>query len=492
MRRRCLILGTACACLAVGVNAGLEDYESYPKRSDADAAVIEWGHSAMIQSVDGVVASFGAQISETEAALFEVEASVVMSQPPQACGKGGLKNAAKLHGQIALVMRGGCNFLTKANLAVKAGAAALVVINNDAASPDHAFAMDGNDAPQSDVVVDIPCVMVSYNGGQALLTDDPPRVRLYAGAGRPFIETVSDASPVLYLVHNLLTPEECDRLVALAGPQLRPSRPMSKGADPAQPVATRKSNSTLLVLGAWKDSVLEALDQKVSSVIGYPTSYFADLEVNHYSVGGLYAPHYDWSPSMYQEHVMTLLLCLDDVPVGAGGEAVFPYASPPVKVRARARGGHARRVTSSSLGPHISYALDGQQVQPRKGLAIVLHNVGDDGEPCPHSINGVAPLLEGESWTAHQWIFATPMPFARRVVLPTMLLPFGGDPPAMILRAMDRAELAFGGDTGYLIVNWCLIAGFALVALAIASPALFVAWRMRRAAQRQRAASKKK
>ena len=62
----------------------------------------------------------------------------------------------------------------------------------------------------------------------------------------------------------------------------------------------------------------------------------------------------------------------------------------------------------------------------------------------------------------------------------------------MILRAMDRAELAFGGDTGYLIVNWCLIAGFALVALAIASPALFVAWRMRRAAQRQRAASKKK
>ena len=101
MRRRCLILGTACACLAVGVNAGLEDYESYPKRSDADAAVIEWGHSAMIQSVDGVVASFGAQISETEAALFEVEASVVMSQPPQACGKGGLKNAAKLHGQIA-------------------------------------------------------------------------------------------------------------------------------------------------------------------------------------------------------------------------------------------------------------------------------------------------------------------------------------------------------------------------------------------------------
>ena len=27
---------------------------------------------------------------------------------------------------------------------------------------------------------------------------------------------MSDASPVLYLVHNLLTPEECDRLVALA------------------------------------------------------------------------------------------------------------------------------------------------------------------------------------------------------------------------------------------------------------------------------------
>merc|ERR1712185_259137 len=102
-------------CFALNFPSAAE-YDGYPKRSDADAAVIEWGHSAMIQSVDGVVASFGAQISETEAALFEVEASVVMSQPPQACGKGGLKNAAKLHGQIALVMRGGCNFLTKAAL----------------------------------------------------------------------------------------------------------------------------------------------------------------------------------------------------------------------------------------------------------------------------------------------------------------------------------------------------------------------------------------
>ena len=122
----------------------------------------------------------------------------------------------------------------------------------------------------------------------------------------------------------------------------------------------------------------------------------------------------------------------------------------------------------------------------------MLHNVGDDGEPCPHAINGVSPLLNGESWTAHQWIFATPMPFARRVVLPTMLLPFGGDPPAMVLRAIDRAEHAFGGDTGYLVVNWCLVACFALVALVLASPALYVAWRMRRTAQRQRTASKQK
>jgi len=423
--RRALQVIFAAGVAAAYSSPSLDDYESYPKRSEADAAVIEWGHSAMIQSVDAVVAAFGSQISETEAALFEVEASIVMARPPQACGaKGALVNEDDLRGQIALVMRGGCSFATKAAIAVKAGAAALVVINNDAASPDHTFAMDNNDL--SEVAIDIPCVMVSYNGGQALLTDDPSRVRLYAGAGRPFIETVSDASPVLYLIHNLLTPEECERLKVLASSRVQPSNTV--GAE---------MNSTQLVLGVWKDSVLQSLDEKISSVIGYPSSYFADLQVNRYEPGGRYEPHYDWAPSLYQEQVMTLLLCLDDVAPGDGGETIFPYATPPVKVA------------------------------PRSGLAVVVHLVDDDGEPCPHSINGQAPMLNGISWNANQWIFATPMPFARRVVVPTMLLPFRSVPPALMLTFRSWVETHFGGDTGFLVFNWSATLLLATVVAAV-------------------------
>ena len=49
-----------------------------------------------------------------------------------------------------------------------------------------------------------------------------------------------------------------------------------------------------------------------------------------------------------------------------------------------------------------------------------------------------------------------------------------------MLEATGRVESAFGDDTGYLVMNWCLTALFVVVVLLLLSPMLLFAWRMQR------------
>ena len=78
-------------------------------------------------------------------------------------GCGALINGAAVNGNIAVVLRGTCNFSLKALNAQDAGATGVIVINNQGASP--AQLGDGGEGPQ----VTIPVVMVSQVDGAALL-----------------------------------------------------------------------------------------------------------------------------------------------------------------------------------------------------------------------------------------------------------------------------------------------------------------------------------
>ena len=55
------------------------DYAVYPRRTEEEAAVLEWGHSAIISALDASVAYFGPQTSQ--AALLEVECKPVLASP---------------------------------------------------------------------------------------------------------------------------------------------------------------------------------------------------------------------------------------------------------------------------------------------------------------------------------------------------------------------------------------------------------------------------
>ena len=214
------------------------NYKTYPTRDPETAAIIEWGHSAIISALDASVAKFGPQTDL--GAFFEVEGTPILADPID--GKSNLdgtilRNADEVAGNLVVMTNSaGMSGVEMALVAKHSGATALIVVNTDHENPDFIYSlpiMDGEHEIVEESSIDIPVVMISLSSGNVITSANveldengepvgeqqfgmPEIVRLYAGAGRPFFEDVSNDSPVLYLIHHLLTDEECDSLIEAA------------------------------------------------------------------------------------------------------------------------------------------------------------------------------------------------------------------------------------------------------------------------------------
>ena len=235
----CLLLATSTTHVAAGTTNSVPlsdlEYAAFPTRTSAEAAVVEWGHSAIISALDGAVATFGPQTSR--GAFFEVEARPVLASPidgdvDQLFTKGGadedltnikLKNSDEVEGNMVVMTNAaGLSGVEMARLAKNSGAAALMVVNTDRDHPDYISSLapeDEIEAEYAEQHVDIPVIMVSRTSGNVLTTalveegmtqeeikslpnhGMPERVRLYAGGDRPFFEDVTSAGvqPTVYL-----------------------------------------------------------------------------------------------------------------------------------------------------------------------------------------------------------------------------------------------------------------------------------------------------
>jgi hypothetical protein len=289
MARFPLLAASLAALTASSSVPQVERSASYPKRSSADSALLEWGNSAIIHNADGVVARFGPAATHPEFELG-IEADLVTASPRQGCEA--LSNAAKALTQIVVMYRGGCSFRKKLENAEAAGAAALIVVNNDRRSPDRAFAMsldadeevdrpdDGPD-PDQDAKVRTPSLMVSYAAGQQLREHGPRRMRIFAGGDRPFIESVTDAAPLLYLVHNAIMDSEIEAAKAKLAPYLLPHPPGRSNEAPIHR-ATRS-------LGALRGAQLTAFYDRVASIVGYPVDHLSEPILERRRAGQPYA-----------------------------------------------------------------------------------------------------------------------------------------------------------------------------------------------------------
>ncbi|GMF45837.1 unnamed protein product [Phytophthora fragariaefolia] len=152
------------------------DVVTLPAASSAaqEFAFVSWDGSEGRRACP--LATFGSHEPQT------LSARLVCAEPPRA-DQPELKNAADLHGAIALVVRGGCSFAHKARLLQRAGAIAMLLANNTREEPLAAFTMgeSSEELQQSKAdgaePVAMPCVMMCLRDVRELFQKFPPSVK---------------------------------------------------------------------------------------------------------------------------------------------------------------------------------------------------------------------------------------------------------------------------------------------------------------------------
>ncbi|KAJ6686932.1 SIGNAL PEPTIDE PEPTIDASE [Salix purpurea] len=119
--------------------------------------VKNWANSVEGETFSGITARFGAFLPKEEKNSNIL--TVVLSNPLNGCSP----SSSKLSGSIATVVRGGCDFTTKAEIAQSEGAAALLVINDE-----EELAEMGCEKGSSAQDISIPVVLIPKSGGQYL------------------------------------------------------------------------------------------------------------------------------------------------------------------------------------------------------------------------------------------------------------------------------------------------------------------------------------
>ena len=204
--------------------------------------------------------------------------------------------------------------------------------------------------------------------GALLPTSDGAAVRVLARA----------ASPTLALLGDVMTPQECAELTALARPRLVPSTVVDPqtGLD----VVAGYRESLGMFFRPGETDLIARLDRRFSEVMNLPVENGEGLQVLCYGPGGATSPHFDFimptnaanqaSVARSGQRVSTLLAYLTDVE--EGGETVFPRA--------------------------------GFSVQPRRGNALYFESCNGRGQLDAQSLHAGRPVTRGQKWVVTKWM----------------------------------------------------------------------------------------
>mmetsp|Transcript_24886 Transcript_24886/g.59226 ORF Transcript_24886/g.59226 Transcript_24886/m.59226 type:complete len:230 (+) Transcript_24886:107-796(+) len=145
------------------------------------------------------------------------------------------------------------------------------------------------------------------------------------------VVTVSESFPRAFLYKNFLSPEECDHLIDKAVPNLKESLVVNSTSGESYKSDVRTSSNTFFSLG--EDEVIERIERRIAAVTHIPVSHGEGIQILRYENGQKYEQHFDYFEDEVNsardkggQRVATMLMYLKTVPVGGGGETIFPKA----------------------------------------------------------------------------------------------------------------------------------------------------------------------
>lgn len=184
--------------------------------------------------------------------------------------------------------------------------------------------------------------------------------------------------PEIVIFADVLSDEECDRLVELSRPKLKPSTIVENETGAEKVISERTSEGMFFYRD--ENAFVRKIEARLARLMNLPVENGEGIQILHYVEGAEYRPHYDFfapenpggAVHMQKggQRVATLVMYLNDVE--RGGETVFP---------------------------EIDFS-----VAPRKGSAVFFSYCDATGKLDRLTLHGGAPVERGEKWIATKWV----------------------------------------------------------------------------------------
>lgn len=191
----------------------------------------------------------------------------------------------------------------------------------------------------------------------------------------PLGERIESSQLEIFRLRDFLNEEECERLIDLGLPILKPSSIVTYTPD----VEPLFRTSLTAEMSSLDDEFVHEIDHRICQMLGISTHYSEEIQIQLYRVGAEFKPHHDYfAPGTreYDEHAglrgqrtWTVMIYLNNTP--AGGQTSFPEVD------------------------IMAY--------PELGTAVIWNNLYDDGRPNPFSKHHGMPVIEGTKAVITKW-----------------------------------------------------------------------------------------
>jgi prolyl 4-hydroxylase len=207
----------------------------------------------------------------------------------------------------------------------------------------------------------------------APIGDSPSKVRIL---DRDITLLTTLKHPRVIVLGGFLSDQECDQIIALAGPRMARSETVDNLTGGSEVNVARTSRGMFFERG--ETGVIDRVEKRIAAMLKWPVQNGEGLQVLHYQPGAEYKPHYDYFDPVHPgsasilkrggQRVGTLLMYLNTPRKGGG--TIFPDV--------------------------------GMEVAPIKGNACFFSY--DRAHVNTKSLHGGSPVVEGEKWVATKWL----------------------------------------------------------------------------------------
>lgn len=176
--------------------------------------------------------------------------------------------------------------------------------------------------------------------------------------------------PLIVVLDNVLSDQECDKLIEFSKYNLKRSKISSSGEGEVNDIRT---SSSMFFQGNEND-ILEKLEKRISAIMCIPIEHAEGIQILKYTPGQEYKAHFDFfnsaSKAAKNNRISTLVIYLNDVE--EGGETYFPKLN--------------------------------LSISPKKGSAVYFEYFYNNEDLNELTLHGGAPVIKGEKWVATQWM----------------------------------------------------------------------------------------